>query len=225
MWKPGQFAKELLGQWGTLVTSGALIGALGIWQGLGHPVRPSIYWAVGLVAFLAAGYRVWLLENRLRLDAEKRNYDGRPIFVLEIRGRNPMGWWIFYLRNCGQRTARYVRLQSVKSLAKNYELHFGEIPVLEPNTESAVCIGVNDSWDPNYLVQDMLLKFLNDNPTADDPLQRAAFIWFDVPIKFRDMDESAGDAVVRFCFDVERKALGASAVPYTERPLLAKLGS
>jgi hypothetical protein len=72
MWKAGQFAKELVTQWGTLVTSGALIGGLGIWQGLGHPVRPSVYWAVALVGFLVACYRAWLSENELRLDSQQK---------------------------------------------------------------------------------------------------------------------------------------------------------
>jgi hypothetical protein len=50
MWKPVEFANELRKQWGTLVTSGALIGSLSIWQGLGHPVRHVFigqwyYWA------------------------------------------------------------------------------------------------------------------------------------------------------------------------------------
>jgi hypothetical protein len=162
-------------------------------------------------------------SDRLRLQAENKIYDGRPIFVLEIRSRNAMGWWTFHLRNCGLRTARYVRLQSVKSQAGNYHLHFGEISVLEPNKESAVRIGVNNSWELNQ--QDMLLKFLLDNPKADDPLQRIVFAWFDVEIKFRDMDESVGDAVVRFSFDVDSQTLGAHAVPYTERPSIAKLTS
>src|SRR5262249_2732584 len=146
-----------------------------------------------------------------------------PIFILEVRSQNPMGWWNFYLRNCGHRTARYIRPQSVQSLAKNYELHFGEISVLEPNAETPMRIGVNDSWEPHFHVEEMLVKFLNDNPVTEDPLQRAVFTWFDILIKFRDMDESVGDAVVRFCFDVDSKALGGSAVPYTERSPLAKL--
>jgi hypothetical protein len=216
MRKPFEFIDAVRREWGALVTSGALIGVLGLWQDLGHPVLPGIYWAVGIGGFLFAGYRAWLSENSLRLDAEKRIYDGRPVFVLEIR-MNAMGWWTFYLRNCGNRTARYVRLQSLESGAKNYTLHFAEITVLEPNSESAMRIGVNDSWDPNYEVQEMLLKFLRDNPAADDPLQETVITAFDAPIKFRDMDESAREAVVRFYFDVDRKVLSASAVPYTEK--------
>ncbi len=69
MRKPGQFGKELVKQWGTLVTSGVLIGALSIWQGLGHAVRPAVYWAVALGGFVVACYRAWLTENELRLNA------------------------------------------------------------------------------------------------------------------------------------------------------------
>jgi hypothetical protein len=54
MSKSYQFVREVLRQWGTLVTSGALIGAIGIWQGLGHAVPHAVYWAVALSGLAVA---------------------------------------------------------------------------------------------------------------------------------------------------------------------------
>src|SRR5450432_1064429 len=62
-----EFANELIKQWGTLVTSGAIIGALGVWQGLGHQLSPAVYWTIALIGLVVAVYRVWL--------AEKVNYE------------------------------------------------------------------------------------------------------------------------------------------------------
>lgn len=70
MLKPLEFADQLRKQWGTIVTSGAFIGGLGIWQGLGHPVAHGFYWGVALVGFVTASYRAWLRESE-RLEAEK----------------------------------------------------------------------------------------------------------------------------------------------------------
>jgi len=60
--------------WGSLVTSGTLIGALGIWQGSGHYVRPSVYWSIGTVGLLVASYRTWQEEREARLRTEGENY-------------------------------------------------------------------------------------------------------------------------------------------------------
>jgi hypothetical protein len=59
--------------WGSLVTSGAIIGGLGIWQGSGHYVRPSVYWIIGTVGLVAASYRAWLEEHDAKLKAESEN--------------------------------------------------------------------------------------------------------------------------------------------------------
>jgi hypothetical protein len=59
--------------WGSLVTSGAIIGTLGIWQGSGHYVRPSVYWMVGTVGLVAASYRAWSEGHDARLKLESEN--------------------------------------------------------------------------------------------------------------------------------------------------------
>jgi hypothetical protein len=75
MWKPFQFAKAVSEKWGTVVTSGAIIGLLGIWQGLGHTLPPAVYWVVGLCGLVVAAYRAWLTENAKYLQEKGKNDD------------------------------------------------------------------------------------------------------------------------------------------------------
>lgn len=160
-------------------------------------------------------------------EIEAKLYDGRPVFVLETRRFSKTGW-SFYLTNCGHRTARYVQLGTQKSRAEKYELHFLEVPVLEAQKEATLVswwVSESRSLEGTVLDAALLFKFLNDVRTYEDPLERAVFIWFDVPITFRDMNEVPGEAVVRFCFDLESQMMKAAAVPYTERPAKAAVSS
>lgn len=59
MWSPLKFADAVRKHWGSIVTSGAIIGALGIWQSTGHFVKPFVYWAIGVIGLLFATYRAW----------------------------------------------------------------------------------------------------------------------------------------------------------------------
>lgn len=54
-----QFINSVRKHWGVLVTSGGLIGVLGIWQGLGHQVWHWIYWLVALGGFAVACFKSW----------------------------------------------------------------------------------------------------------------------------------------------------------------------
>jgi hypothetical protein len=49
--------------WGSIVTSGVLIGVIGIWQATGHYVPHSAYWFVASLGLLRAFYRTWLGER------------------------------------------------------------------------------------------------------------------------------------------------------------------
>ena len=57
------FARAVLHHWGTLVTGGSIIGALGIYQNVGHPVAPWVYWTVAIMSLVIAFYRAWLDES------------------------------------------------------------------------------------------------------------------------------------------------------------------
>ncbi len=72
MWKPLIWVDAVRRHWGILVTSGALIGALGIWQGLGHAVHPTVYWVVAIGGVVLAFYRAWVAEYDAK---EKANHE------------------------------------------------------------------------------------------------------------------------------------------------------
>ena len=59
--------------WGSLVTGGAFIGILGIWQGLGHQVSPWVYWMIAILGLGVASYLAWLDEHRKLKSEVKRN--------------------------------------------------------------------------------------------------------------------------------------------------------
>jgi hypothetical protein len=68
--------------WGSLVTSGALIGALGIWQGARHPVKPWVYWAIAVVGLVTAFYYAWRDEKK-KYEDEKAKF-GHPNFKFNL---------------------------------------------------------------------------------------------------------------------------------------------
>jgi hypothetical protein len=55
----GQFIYAVAKHWGVLVTGGTIIGLLGIWQGMGHLLRPWVYGIVAIVALLLAFFKAW----------------------------------------------------------------------------------------------------------------------------------------------------------------------
>jgi hypothetical protein len=129
------------------------------------------------------------------------------------------------LKNVGVRPARYVNMEPQPSFQKNFHLQFGQILAILPNGFEGVPYSVTDRAfqeiqeiaPAKRIEQPLLLQFLRDVEKHDDPLQNAALIWWDIPIKFRDTDESVKEEITRLCFDVERGVLYATVPPYTER--------
>ena len=72
----------ILTRWGALVTGGAFIGVLSIWQGLGHIVNPILYWVIAIAAFVVASFGAWESEY-LRAERELERHT-RPEIVSEI---------------------------------------------------------------------------------------------------------------------------------------------
>ncbi len=70
-----RFVREVLRHWGALVTSGAIIGTISIWQATGHRVNGGVYWAVAIVGAFIAFYRAWTEE---RVAKEKAIAIARP---------------------------------------------------------------------------------------------------------------------------------------------------
>jgi hypothetical protein len=54
-----KFLRAVFDHWGSLVTSGVFIGALAIWQGTGHAVKPVVYWIVAVAGLLIAVFKAW----------------------------------------------------------------------------------------------------------------------------------------------------------------------
>jgi hypothetical protein len=54
-----QFCQSVLRHWGTLVTGGAIIGGIGIWQGSGNAVNPWVYWTIAIIALVIACFKTW----------------------------------------------------------------------------------------------------------------------------------------------------------------------
>lgn len=83
--KPFEFFNALRKQWGSIVTSGAVIGGLGIWQGLGHAVPRSVYWIIAIIGLVLALYKIWEFERieceaiRAELGREKSLHGGPEI--------------------------------------------------------------------------------------------------------------------------------------------------
>jgi cell division protein FtsB len=161
--------------------------------------------------------------ERQKAEAEKRIYDGRPLFVLEVsalltsKGKT----WMLGLKNVGTRPARYVNMETQASFQKQYHMQFAQILALPSNqSEELRFVILGDHFQeihPKGGADNVLMKFLNDIERHDDPLNDAALIWWDIPIKFRDTDESVKEELTRLCFDVERNFLYATVPPYTER--------
>ena len=80
MWKPVLFVKEICKYWGALVTGGALIGLLGIWQSTKHAVPPWVYWTIAVLALVFASGQAWIAkyEELERLTNEMQSRAGRP---------------------------------------------------------------------------------------------------------------------------------------------------
>ena len=62
MKKPFRFVVAVAQHWGVVVTSGVLIGGIGLWQSTGHFVGHWVYWSVASVGLIVAFYRAWLSE-------------------------------------------------------------------------------------------------------------------------------------------------------------------
>lgn len=74
MRKISQWIVSVSRHWGSLVTGGVLIGALGVWQGTDHHVPPSIYWIVAVLGLITASYRAWAVEQDAK-DARQNEID------------------------------------------------------------------------------------------------------------------------------------------------------
>ena len=162
--------------------------------------RRFTFWYYVLILALGlfwSMFAAWSDEHDSKNKSEKWMYDGRPLFVLNVVKQPTWtagkGETIFTLHNCGGRPARWIRLGMQKSRLDYYTMTFAEISALGPGDTTPITYAI----DQHGQDQRMLCEFLGDNPPG------AALVWGDIPISFRDTDESTGSDVVRLCFDIQ----------------------
>lgn len=184
------------------------------------------YLVLMLIGLVISLFLAWRTEHIRAEEATAKLHDGRPIIMLEVF-RQPVQTkssdeelrWIapsFTLFNCGGRTARFLRVESITSWLGSYKMYFSDMPSLQPGERKDISFRVNSSdWDDG----EMAWKFLNDNyKDPSNPLCDAAVVWYDPKIEFRDTGESQMTDIVRLMFDVESEYLHVTEVPYTRRP-------
>jgi hypothetical protein len=67
-----RFLWRVLRHWGALVTGGAFIGGLTIYQGVGHPVPHWAYWTIAGVALFGGSFLAWRDEYRRTKEFEAK---------------------------------------------------------------------------------------------------------------------------------------------------------
>jgi hypothetical protein len=120
MWKLLVFANEVRKHWGTLVTSGAFIGSLYIWQGTGHAVPSWIYWTIALAGLIVACFKAWAAEyGKVESLGRERNI---PELILQYKDhfRNDLTNSGFFLRVEGERKASNVEISSKETVGENH---------------------------------------------------------------------------------------------------------
>ncbi len=139
-------------------------------------------------------------------------------FVLEVAGTPPLRSntdWKFLLTNCGARSARYVKLSTIRSEIGAYEILFKEIPVLHAGQQAPVDYEVigRRSDDRRTNRQSTLWDFALDNAGE----RRATYFWYDISIQYRDTGELVRDGgIVGVCFDLRDEKLKTGGADYRQ---------
>jgi hypothetical protein len=93
-----RFCSDVIHQWGSLVTSGAIIGVIGIWQATGHPVPPSVYWSIAGIGLFIAFYLAWRKEH---IAKELATAVERPFAVIRFAYELGDNTACLYVKNTG----------------------------------------------------------------------------------------------------------------------------
>jgi hypothetical protein len=93
-----RFCRAVVRHWGSLVTSGAIIGGIGIWQSTGHHVPGNAYWAIAVVGLFIAFYLAWREE---RIAKEQATETLRPFAVLRFAYEFGDNSACLYVKNSG----------------------------------------------------------------------------------------------------------------------------
>ncbi len=145
------FLKAVGKHWGSIVTGGMAMGLLGIWQGVGHPIKPWVYWLIAIVGLAIAFYRAWLDQYQkvdaieaARSEIERKYLDERPQLGLRLMAPSSLEAWrsaanannqqaiFFTLHHLSGRIPTSIRFDPIVSHRGGYSLRFLGIPFVKP---------------------------------------------------------------------------------------------
>ena len=192
--------------------------------------------ALAIVCGGGASYAIWeherkklCTEEELRKQTEAKLYDGRPLLVLhvaEVAGtrekpiliydkspappprKKKLPKFVVQIQNCGNRTARWIDAEVVRSDQGNYLLTFGRIPSLEPSSSLSLPFEVRKVHTENSATLDDFLYDTRDGTYVT---------WYDFKIHFRDTDDSAKEEMMRLSYWPGSCVFNSSEVPYTRK--------
>jgi hypothetical protein len=148
---------------------------------------------------------------------ESLHAEGGLKFVLDVVGSQPLSSqlsdWRFLIQNCGSRTARYVRLGSIRSEIGAYDIGFKEIPALLAGEKAVVGYEVFPRRDDDKYggKKATLWDFGRDHAGE----RGHTFIWYDIPVQYQGEDDSIRDAgIVSVCFDLDKQILKTEGVEF-----------
>jgi hypothetical protein len=183
------------------------------------PLRPYLVgYGVAAVLLVSAGV--------IALRRESFGGESTLKFVLDVVGTQPLSSplsdWRFLLQNCGSRTARYVRLGTIRSEIGAYDIEFKAIPALLAGEKAVM----------EYMVFPRRLDERRSEKKAtlwdfgkDHAGERGnTFIWYDIPVEYQEADDSIRDAgIVSVCFDLDKQILKTEGVEYWRQSQRARL--
>jgi hypothetical protein len=156
----------------------------------------------------------------IALDGHRRESpsgEGRLKFVLDVVGTQPLSSqlsdWRFLLQNCGSGTARYVRLGTIRSEIGAYDIEFKTIPALLAGEKAVVEYQVYPRRDDErYSGKKATLWDFGKDHAGE---RGYTFLWYDIPVRYQDADDSVRDAGnVSVCFDLDKQILKTECVEF-----------
>jgi hypothetical protein len=183
------FGRAIWRRWWALLSS-AVLTIIGFYALMANK---SAAWVIAadliaaILLFYWASYGAWQQERRARLEAERKIDDGRPRFALEALDVDLHAYtrsdFFFWITNCGQRSARHVMFDPIRSRTTHHAIRFDTQPTLAPDKRAPLTFrcGGDDNWIMDGNVGRLLL-FFEDNPKKEPTLR------YDITVRFLDGD-------------------------------------
>ena len=142
------------------------MGALGIWQGLGHPIWHSVYWVVALLGFLGAAFRTWLIEVKkseciqqpdvaLVWNWSEDQSNAKDLFGLSETDKSIL---------VHNRSGQYIYNVQIEPIVLRQTLTFDTINEIAPGTQN-LALG---RWDNQSSLQTNYVHFFGNNANEQE---------------------------------------------------------